>query len=365
MATIALTGGQVLTPDELRFTNVWITDGKVERLSDLLPEHGEIFDVSGCYVTPGLIDLQVNGAEPCNLWDDPAPKQIEELCTAMLKAGVTCFLPTLITDDLTHLRKNVDLLSSLGAGKEGGSQVFGVRMPGLHLEGPCLSPQRPGVHPPQHLQPLEISVLERIVTDSVKLVTLAPELDPSGKAIEWLTARGVTVSLGHSNATFEEAGRAFDRSGVRLMTHTFNALPPLHHRSPGAVGAALLDERVTCCIICDGLHVEPHMVRLLVQNKGVQRTVLVTDIAKVGTTSGGLVGSSIYLDEAVRNIVSWGVVSFPDAIKMATVNAAAAVGLQDRFGMIEAGRDADIVVWDCRTLAINRVYHGGRLFQSA
>jgi N-acetylglucosamine-6-phosphate deacetylase len=279
------------------------------------------------------------------------------LCGRMLRSGVTSFLPTLITDDLTHMSKNISFLQSLGVGQTQ-STVFGARLPGLHLEGPCLSPQRPGVHPPQWLQPFAIPVLEQIVREPVILVTAAPELDPGGEALSWLKRKNVIVSLGHSNATFAEASTAFER-GVGMMTHTYNALPPLHHRAPGAVGAAMLDEHVSCCVICDGLHVDPDAVRILLRIKGVDNTILVTDIARVGTTGGGLVGSSIYLDQAVRNVVAWQAATFSDAIKMATFNPARALGLDGSIGLIERGRHADLVVWDKETLAIKHVIVGG------
>ena len=177
MANLVLVGGEAITPLENRFTSVWIEGGKVAAIAD---DYGaaadRVLDVSGCYVTPGLVDLQVNGAAACNFWADPDSGEVEALCKRMLQSGVTCFLPTLITDDLDHMNKNISFLQGLGVGKDGGT-VFGVKLPGLHLEGPCLSPQRPGVHPPKFLQPLKKEVLERIVNGSVRLVTAALELD--------------------------------------------------------------------------------------------------------------------------------------------------------------------------------------------
>jgi N-acetylglucosamine-6-phosphate deacetylase len=364
---------------------------------DVAQSSHKTIDVSDCYITPGLIDLQVNGGPRCNFWQDPTAQDIRALSDDLLKAGVTTILPTLITDDLQHLIKNIQFLKSMGVGPRLRSEVNPdgiagasaginpnksdtvprpseknsesasnekntsglVRMPGIHLEGPCLSPQRPGVHPAKFIRPLSIDVLDEIADDAVCLMTVAPETDPSGEAIKFLQKKRIVVSLGHSNATFEEAEAAFD-SGVKLITHTFNALPAVHHRAPGAVTAALLDDTVTCAIICDGLHVSVPAIKLVLKVKTKNRTVLVTDAAQVGTTSGGLVGSSITLNQAVQNVVKWKLASFADAVLMASWNPAKVLGMQEQLGHIAVGKVADLVVWDKSSLAIRHVFLRGQ-----
>lgn len=383
MSRIVIKGGHVVTPTEERFTDVSIADGLISALGacNEIPQDSESIDASGCWVTPGLIDLQVNGGPACDFWADPSLSDVSTFAEELARAGVTTILPTLITDDLDHLRKNIEFLESeVGVdpqqlmqtsestaleakpAKSGGAKLkqrpLPVRMPGIHLEGPCLSPERPGAHPKNHIQPLEMKVVEKLVSKAVKLITLAPELDPSGKCVAFLRSKGIEVALGHSNATYEEAKAAFD-ADVRLMTHTFNALPPLHHRSPGAVTAALLDRRVMCCVICDGHHVAPPAAELVFRAKGFSRSILVTDIAHIGTSQGGLVGSSILLDQAVRNVVNWGIANFSEAITMATYNPAKAMGWDDKVGHLAAGKLADVVIWDKKTLAIKHVIAGG------
>ncbi len=381
MKNLVLAGGEVISPLETRFTKLWIADGRLQDIGENAPSgnHGdfEVVNVTGCYITPGLVDLQVNGGPACNLWDEPSDSQFEKLCRQLLEAGVTCFFPTLITDDVEHLRKNIRFLEGVGVDTNGNSVKTKpkpnkdstalkdrIAMPGIHLEGPCLSPQRPGVHPKQHLAPLNLQLLERLIVPSVKLITLAPELDPTGECLMFLEKAGVIVSLGHSNATAEEARQAFDR-GVRLMTHTFNALPPLHHRSLGAVGAALLDDRVSCCLIADGLHLDPDAVKLIVKMKGTNKTVLVTDAAHIGTSEGTLVGSSIVLSDAVRNLVNWGVSDFRSAIQMATYNPARCMKVEDRAGSLIPGNSADVVVWNKETLDIRCVIACGMIVYQA
>lgn len=354
---LLIKNGQVVTPSGLQMSSVLIKNGRIQDLGEQLEKNVEILDAQNCYVTPGLIDLQVNGSPQCNLWGDPDAGDLMRMRKEMLKHGVTSFLPTLITDDIEHLKKNIDFLNANGV-SENGSQAMS-RMPGIHLEGPCLSPRRPGVHPPQYLQPLNLSIIKEIVRDNVKLITLAPELDPSGEAVSWLVRKNVAVSLGHSDATFEEAQSAFQK-GVKLVTHLFNAMPPLHHRAPGAVGAAFLDDGVSVCLIADGLHLSPDTVKLILKIKSAHKAILVTDIATVGTKDGGLVGSSITLDQAVQNVVSWGACDFVSAIHMATCNAARAVGLEN-VGSIERNKVADILLWDRVSLKLKRVIFGGKL----
>lgn len=366
MTKLLIQGGIVVTPLEERVTDVW-TDGRyVGGVGTCDSANADrVIDARGCYVTPGLVDLQVNGGPPCDFWSEPDISEVADFSKELLQRGVTTILPTLITGDIEQTKRTRDFLRrKCGAGAV--EQVVDgmVRMPGIHLEGPFLSPARPGVHPSKHLQELKLPIVQQLVDESVRLITLAPELEPSGQCIEWLHGKGVKIALGHSNATFAEAGDAFDR-GVDLMTHTFNALPPLHHRDPGAVGAALLDRRVTCCMICDGLHLSPAVAALIERCKGVDSTILVTDIAKVGTSQGGLVGASIYLSEAVRNCVQWGLSSFTDAVKMASYNPAAKLGLSKQLGVLHQGAFADMVVWDAQTLAIRYVIFNGKLATGA
>jgi N-acetylglucosamine-6-phosphate deacetylase len=144
MTTLVIQGGDLITPLERRFTNLWIHGDDVEKLSPGLPEADfdcDIIDATNCFVTPGLFDIQVNGGPQCNLWDDPAPEDLQELRQELVRSGVTSFLPTLITDEIAHLKKNIGFLQKSGAGLhqlEGGT-LGGARMPGIHLEGPCLS----------------------------------------------------------------------------------------------------------------------------------------------------------------------------------------------------------------------------------
>lgn len=372
MSNLVVSGGHVLTPVGERFADVIVRGGRIVELSDAASDNlfvGEkksdasrVLDATGCYVTPGLVDLQVNGDAHCDLWGSPTDADLSAMRSALAGAGVTSFLPTLITGDIKHLRANVDMLTARGAGvhDKWSQDSSGARMVGIHLEGPCLSEKRPGVHPPEYIVAPSIEVFSALVNDSVRLVTMACERDSDSTCTKWLEQHNVVVSIGHSNATYAEARSAFD-AGVRMMTHTFNAMAPLHHREPGAVSAALLDRRVSCCLIADGLHLSPQAVELIYRLKGSDNVILVTDIAHIGTTGGDLVGSSITLDAAIRNVVNWGVAGFREAILMGSYNAARSIGLENEIGNICQGALADLILWDKETLAIKQVVLGGNV----
>lgn len=368
MENLVIENGTVITPLAERRTNLWLSGGKVLHLGDSLVNSQskldcksfKSIDATGCYVTPGLVDLQMNGGPDLDLWEalDNKGDKLRAMRRELALSGTTAFLPTLITTSSERFSNNQAFLRK--AIREEIKPGEGLaRMPGIHLEGPCLSAKRPGVHPPEHIKPFTPDELQKIVPDydDVILMTAACEGDPRGEALAYLRERGVNVSLGHSDATFEEAERAFNEYGVRLLTHVFNALPPLHHRMPGAVGAALLNKKVTCCLIADGLHLAPETCKLVFALKGRDKLILVTDRAHIGTSRGGLVGSSIRLDDAVRNMTNWGITSFAETVRMASYNPARALGLDD-LGELAPGKAADVVLFD-KNLAVKSVIIAG------
>ncbi|MBY0357341.1 MAG: amidohydrolase family protein [Candidatus Obscuribacterales bacterium] len=365
MTNIVVKGGLLITPKEERMADVWTLGQRIGGLGAAsgLDDKALVVDASGCYVTPGLFDLQVNGGPGCNFWGELKADHVHLFSSQLLKHGVTSILPTIITGAIERTVQNRDFLKSEFGISLAGRKKNIVRMPGIHLEGPCLSPAKPGVHPVEYLQPLTVELLKQIVDSSIKLITLAPELDPSGESLAFLQKNAVNIALGHSNATLAEARSAFAK-GVSLITHIFNALPGIHHRNPGAVTAALLDQAITCCLICDGLHVDPAACELVLRMKGSKNTVLVTDIAHIGTSEGGLVGSSIFLDQAVQNVVSWGISNFREAVLMASYNPAKLLGLEAEIGSLQPGAYADLVLWDRQTLAIKKVIFNGQVVEA-
>ena len=332
-------------------------------------------DVAGDWISLAGVDLQINGALGKAFPDlEPADGQkLAEICQFLWQHGVDGFLPTIVTTAVEKIQRALSAFSSYSfssyspAPESDRAQVLGV-----HLEGPFLNSQKRGAHPAQYLLPLTIENVKRVLGDYaslVKVITLAPELDVTGEAIPYLRSLGIVVSLGHSMATAAEARLAFDR-GATMVTHAFNAMPPLHHRQPGLLAEAILSPGVQCGLIADGEHVCPTMVDLLlraskrgskpsppaaqdnfpwqeIQNN--QNIFLVSDaLAPIGLADGiypwdnreistrngtarlldgTLAGTTEPLFSGVRNLVEWGVCEVGEAIALATESPRRAIGL--------------------------------------
>jgi N-acetylglucosamine-6-phosphate deacetylase len=238
---------------------------------------------------------------------------------------------------------------------------------GVHLEGPFLG-GAPGAHPPELVRDVDLHWLEQLCDDFgdlVRLVTLAPEADPGFAAIAALRARGIVVALGHSTIDLDGARAAAD-AGAGIVTHLFNGMGPLHHRSPGLAGAALDDRRLVPSVIADGVHVHPMMVRLALRAR--PDAVLVTDAVATGPPlelrdraaylpDGTLAGSTLTMADAVRHVAALGI-SAPATIRCATGNAARAIGATG-YGRIAVGCRADLVALDPVTLEVRETWLGG------
>lgn len=332
-------------------------------------------DGGGWLAAPGYIDVQLNGAYGHDFTQDPST--ITKVAARLPQSGVTAFLPTFITSPLDHYAA---CLQAVARARDAGGA--GARVLGAHVEGPFLSPQRPGAHNPQLIRPPSpeaLACLEPL--DAVTLLTLAPEEPDALQAVRRLRRRGVTLSMGHSMATVDEAAAAVE-AGVSAATHLFNAMAPLHHRRPGLVGFILGDERVRFGLIADGVHVHPRLVALAYRARGAKAIALVTDaMAAMGMPpgtyalgdrrvsvnessarleDGTLAGSILRLDQAVRNMVAFVDCSAAQAVQMATATPAAMIGVEDRLGHLRTGYAADFVLLD-EALAVQATFVGGRL----
>lgn len=322
--------------------------GDVELADDTIARVGLTSPSGSGLAVPGFVDLQVNGVAGVDLLDADATGYRRAGAT-LVRGGVTAYLPTFVTSAEDRV---VEALHALPAA------ASGPRILGAHLEGPFISADCLGMHPAAHRSDPDPALLERLLAAGpVRLVTLAPELPGANALIDELRRRGVAVSLGHSNATAEQAHAAFER-GVRSVTHVFNAMRPFHHRDPGLAGAALARDDVVVQLIVDGVHLAPETAAV-VWRAARGRVALVTDsTAHPGgrTKAGVLAGSTISMIEAIRNLVTLGV-PLDGALLAATEVPARVIG-EATHGRLAVGLAADVVVLTAE-LDVTRVLVAG------
>ena len=324
----------------------------------------------GLWLAPGFIDIQVNGGGDVLFNDEPTVAGIRAIAAAHRRFGTTSFLPTLISDTAEKME---DALDAVQASDEPG-------VLGLHLEGPFLSPEKPGVHDPRHFRrpTVEDDALILAPRPGVTLVTLAPECVPDG-FVRQLKQAGIRVSLGHSMATYAETRTAI-AEGLTGFTHLFNAMRPLESREPGPIAAALESPDAFFGMIVDGVHVDPAMLRLAL--RGAAQPMLVTDaMPPVGgrrttfmlygdeitvwngrclRSDGTLAGAALTMADAIRNCVELLGVSLEAALRFASANPARFLGLGNTLGRLTRGYRADIVAFEPGTIDVVETWVAGQ-----
>jgi N-acetylglucosamine-6-phosphate deacetylase len=377
MKTIIL-NGIIVTPDEeISGQRVAIEDERIVRIEQprAIEAGVSTIDAQGFYVIPGLIDIHVHGANGYDTMD-ATPEAIHGMGRSFAGHGVTSYLPTTVTASSEATRAAIDNVASTPPAPDGARHL------GIHLEGPYLNQEYRGAQPASHLRPATPEEYAPwLRTGQVRLITVAPEVEGVMALLEAGAEAGVEFAVGHSAASYEQVCLAIEH-GLHQVTHAFNGMPPLHHRQPGVLGAALSDERICCQIIADGVHVHPAVVKLLVKAKGVDRTILVTDGMRATgladgdyalgdqqvhvsggvarTQAGGLAGSTLTMDEALRNVMQFADLSLLEALPMATRVPAAAMGWNGKKGIIAPEADADLVVMDER-YQVRLTMIGGRV----
>lgn len=338
-----------------------------------------IYDAEGRMLVPGLVDVHTHGRAGGDFGTADLPL-MERMAESYLQSGVTTLLPTLASAPMEELKAaigRVNALRRIAAASEGRLPHVG----GVHLEGRYLNAKRRGAHAAELLakpEPRELSDLLSCV-EGARHVTAAWELDETDEALACVLSLGATAALGHSDADYHRATSLMDK-GVSALTHTFNALPPLHHRDGGAVAAGLLSPAVHCEMICDGFHIAPHMVSLAYR-LARERLTLITDSmeatgcpdgeysiagnpvtvkdGKARTHDGAIAGSTLSLWEAVQKLQSFAGVSIEQAVYAATMAPALEVGLEREVGSLEPGKRADLLLLN-DSATVGRVMCGGR-----
>lgn len=356
---------ELILPNKiLSNVHVGIEKGKIVKIdADPISTYEEYqqIDCKGQRLIPGMIDVHIHGANGFDMMDG-REESIQEVSRTCASTGCTSFLATSVSSTIE------DLLAMIDSVKRVVGHEVGAKIAGIHLEGPYLNPIRKGMQNEKYLRHPDIKEMKMIFKEAdslIQMVTIAPELPGGMELISFLKEQGVIISIAHSDATYEEAKKAFE-AGASHVTHCFNGMRPIHHRDPGIVVAAFEEEHVSLQAIVDHIHLHPAIIRLMHRSKGPEGMVLITDALQamgmgdgdylfgghhVTVTNGvarlhdGMLASStVTMNEALRYTVETGI-SLTDAVQMASTTPARILGLQQK-GAIAVGMDADLVLLD-------------------
>jgi N-acetylglucosamine-6-phosphate deacetylase len=388
MTITLLHAGKAITPKgEIPDAGILIRDGEIElvgpRSGMELPSGAEEVRAGEYTAIPGFVDVHIHGAGGHDVME--ADEQALGTITGRLAAfGTTSLLATTVTASADETCRSVEGISKYISGQyqtnDARAQILGI-----HFEGPFLSKERRGVHPQEWLQLPSAELLQRFLqaaSGNARILTIAPELLGAMPCIDAARSLGMVVSIGHTDATYEQA-RAAVAHGAHHATHVYNAMRPFTHRDPGVIGAVLTTPEVTAELIADGVHVDEIAMKVLLQAKGAEKVILISDgMSATGmpdgkymlggleiTVNGGvcrnaegrLAGSTLTLDRALRNIVTLGV-PLADAVRMLTLNPATLLGIEFKKGALRTGADADIVLLN-QGLEIVKVWARGTTVQ--
>lgn len=378
---MAITGGRIIYPDRIGPCETVISEaGRITALlpaDESFPEDSQILDATNLFIAPGFIDIHTHGCAGADFMDG-TPEALERISMTKAAEGVTSFLATTITAQGEAIRKALATLQEYPTPP-------GAKPLGIHLEGPYIDPARAGAQPLSAIRlPSATEFEDLFASGLIRVISLAPELPGASELIRAGRERGIVLSIGHSSATYEQALAAAD-AGVTSATHLFNALPPLHHRQPGAVGAVLDDQRFYAEIIADGVHLHPAIIRLVARLKGPERLILITDAIRAAglpdgdydlggesvivqdgvarTVSGSLAGSTLSLDQALRNTLTFTDLSLPEVIRMISLTPATLLGIEDQTGSIAVGKDSDLTLLDSSLSVMKTISLGEVIYQ--
>ncbi|ODP98625.1 N-acetylglucosamine-6-phosphate deacetylase [Salinivibrio sp. SS3] len=376
----ALTHCRIFTGHEVLDDHaIVIREGLIDAVcrQDALPNNIATRALNGALVSPGFIDLQLNGCGGVMFNDAITPDTIATMHQANLKSGCTNFLPTLITSSDADMQAAISAMRTY-------QQQHPHQALGLHLEGPYLNIEKKGIHSADYIRPSNDQMINYLCdnADVIAKVTLAPELAPASH-IQALKQAGIVVSAGHTNATYAQAKQGFTH-GISFATHLFNAMTSISGREPGVVGAIYDTPDVYTGVIADGFHVSYPNIRLAHKVKG-EKLVLVTDaVAPAGADmdhfifvgkkvyyrdgkcvdeNGTLGGSALTMDQAIYNSVEHVGIALDEALRMATLYPARAIGIEQHYGSIRPGKVANLAIFD-RTINVQATIVNGQYLQS-
>lgn len=343
-------------------TSLLINNGKIEMIGEINTD--ELIQLpDNLMVLPGFVDKHIHGANHADFMN-PTKEDLKKITKAIAREGTTSCLATTMTQSMEAIKSAVKNIGEYINEKQEGVEILGI-----HLEGPFVSPKFAGAQPLEYIVKCDIDQFNSIneaSLNTVKQVSYACEENGLNFTTH-LVNNGIVASIGHSNSDYATVVKAADL-GATSITHTYNAQKGLHHRDIGVVGAAMLDDRLSAELICDLIHVSPAAIKLLFKNKGKDNICLITDsieakympdgeyslggqpvfvkdnVARL--ENGTLAGSTLKLNEGVRNFMNTVNISLAEAVDCATINPARVLGIADRKGSIELGKDADLIVVD-------------------
>ena len=371
--------GQVYIDHTFQKKTIYIQDGTINLLEADCQTSGTVFDAAGRRIVPGFIDIHTHGAVGVDI-NGASAEDLEKIGKFFAKNGTTSWLASILTDTEEQTSRAISQCIEYQASAGKGAQLLGI-----HLEGPFLASEFKGAMPEHLLKKGSADLAasyQRQANGNIRYITVSPEVEGVLELIPRLRELGIVVAMGHSGADYDTAMAAI-QAGTAACTHTFNAMAPLHQHRPAIIGAAL-ESDVYCEMICDGLHLHPAIVRLLWKTKGPQRLVAITDsIMAAGLPDGNYhlgvnqvvvekgdaklasdgtrAGSTLTQDRALRNLLSFTGLSLEEIRPVLTENPAKLIGVYDRKGSIEDGKDADLVVLDEQNQVADVFLQGIRL----
>jgi len=363
---------------------VLVDDGRIVEIASRedrsVPPGAQRRDLPHAVLAPAFIDLHIHGGARFDCMEDDA-KALPAIETLLAQHGVGSYFPTTVTAPLDKTLGALERLADAIETCVDTRTSNRARPLGIHLEGPFLSHLRRGIHPTSDLLPPTLDTFERLwqaARGNIKILTIAPELEGAAELIAEATRRGVVISLGHTDADLATSRRAVEL-GARHATHTFNAMRPLGHRDPGILGEVLTDSRLSADIIADGIHLDPSIVKLFLEAKGLNNSVLITDATsatgmpdgryRLGSLEvevangmclldGKLAGSVLTMDRAVRNVMKFAGWDLQRSLRLATLNPATVSGFNSTKGELKVGADADFVVLDQEGTVLQTIIGG-------
>ncbi len=367
MSKYYITNGLVYIDHTFEKKTIGIQDGKIELLpaEEKLPETADIIDVAGKKVVPGFIDIHSHGAAGVDV-NAATAKELETICRAAAKCGTTSWLASVLTDTKEQTQWCIDEYN-----KHKKIEHKGANLLGIHLEGPFLCSLYKGAMPEHLLQMPNLPLLQEYQSRAegdIKYITISPEVEGIIEDIPKMIELGMTVAIGHSGADYDTSWKAI-HNGATACTHTFNAMKLMHQHFPAIMGA-VLESDIYCEAICDGRHLHPGVVRLLIKTKGLDRVIAITDsimaaglpdgryklgvnnvIVKDGDAKledGTRAGSTLTQNVALKNLLEFTGRPLEEVLPLLTENPARLIGVYDKKGSIADGKDADIVILDER-----------------